>query len=281
MPTDSVLLDTTVQLWRIAYGPEEAAKFQRELDEKAGVYTTSFVFREFLNTIIGDLEYVHIQTSEILEPDEDGRAGLGRLVRFFAIGEGDYSQRSIRRLHLVTAELLDSFEHTRVPKKKILVRLERTARRWIRDFFRSSSRHGGQDSIICLTALDDSPDELEKMRHTRPFPPRPSFPKAVAGFLEDRRERVVRVEEEMRKTTKAKGRDDKLLTALKWLKDKDGRFDFHGRLRDYRVWNWRLGDLLIALETPEDVAIYSSDHAFVVLTRALGKPRHRGYRVPA
>ncbi len=279
MPTERILLDTTIQLWRIAYDPEESRKVHAELAGKE-VLTTSFVFREFLNTLIADLEYVHMQAAEVLHPAEDGRVGLDRLARFLATGKGNYSLRSIRRLHLVIGSLLESFAETRVPKSKILVRLERTASRWIRDFFRHPGNNGGMRSITCLTHLDDGPDELETLRQGRPFPQKPAFPRETGQFLESAETQVVRVEEEMRRVTKARGRDDKLLKVLGWLKGSDGNFEFTKRLRTQKAWNWALGDLLIALETPNGVAIYSTDRAFKVYSRALGKPRYLGYRAP-
>ena len=279
MAGDPLLLDTTVQLWRIAGGVEEAARFHSELSGAEDVYSTSFVFREFLNTIIADLEYVHRLAAANLQPEEDGRVGLGQLARFLATGKGNYSARSIRRLHLVIGMVLDSFEQTTVPKSKLLVRLERTANRFIRDFFRHPGGDGRLKPIDCLTGLDE-PGEIDELRAGRPFPRPPRFPRAAGQFLERRKGEVVRVEEEMERSTKAQGRDDKLLKALGWLKAKDGSFDFPTKLATPNRWNWTLGDLLIALETPDGVAIYSTDRAFTILCRALEKPRHEGYRVP-
>ena len=255
MSADRLLLDTTVQLWRIAYGAEEASVFHGELAGQKEVYTTSFVFREFLNTIIADIKYVYLQTQELLYPQDDGRVGLDQLVRFLAIGKGNFSNRSVRRIHLVIGMLLESFEYTRVPKGKILVRLERTASRFVRDFFRYPNQVGQYRSVICLAGLDDDPSELNNMRTCRPFPERPAFPRKVAAFLEKAKSQVEQVENEMSKATLAQGRDDKLLKVFRYLKDGRGRFDFSEKLRRYKTWNWALGDLLIALETPGDAAI--------------------------
>ncbi len=279
MCTERILLDTTIQIWRIAFNPEEAENIHRELEGKV-VYTTSFVFREFLNTLISDLRYVHNQASDVLQPGGEGRVGLDRLARFLATGKGNYSARSIQRLHLVMGSLLESFDQTRVSKNRILVRLERTANRWIRDFFRYPKRNGEMGSVVCLTGLDDSSAELERMRTGKPFPPAPPFPKGAAAFLDRTKAQVTSVEVIMKQATKAQGRDDRLLKVLERLKGKDGVFDFKDKLGQYKAWNWALGDLLIALETPGGVAIYSTDRAFRILTQALDKPRHLGYRTP-
>lgn len=280
MPADRLLLDTTVQLGRIAKGAEESRRFNEELTGKTDVYTTSFVFREFLRTIIADIEYVHVQTRETLRSDDDGRLRLSRLSQFLGIAEGNYSPRSIQRLHLVVGMLLEGFAQTKVPKSKILTRLERTASRWIRDFFRFSGEAGEERDVVCLTTLDDDPGDLESMRRARPFPPAPTFPKNAAPFLEERREQVERVEDEMKKATQAQGRDDKLLKFLGRLRGDDGRLDFLGKLPRYKSWCWRLGDLLITLETPEHAAVYSTDRAFTILTSAVGRQCYRGYRSP-
>lgn len=280
MPADRLLLDTTVQLGRIAKGADESRRFNDELTGKADVYTTSFVFREFLRTIIADIEYLYVQTRETLRSDDDGRLRLSRLSQFLGIAESNYSQRSIQRLHLVVGMLLEGFAHTNVPKSKILTRLERMASRWIRDFFRYSDETGEEREVVCLTALDDGPGDLESLRTARPFPPAPAFPKNAAPFLQERRDQVELVEDEMAKATQAQGRDDKLLKFLGRLKGEDGRLNFLGRLPRYKSWCWRLGDLLITLESPGDTAIYSTDRAFKILTRAVGRHLHQGYRSP-
>jgi hypothetical protein len=279
MSTDRLLLDTTVQIRRIAYGTEEARRFNEELADKADVYTTSLVFREFQRTIIADIEFLYTQTKEGLRADSDGRLALSQLSQFLGTTER-YSSRSVQRLHLIVAVILESFTHTKVPKKRILDRLERVANRWIIDFFSYSDKAGKECDIVCLTALD-APGDLKRLRQAGPFLPAPSFPARAASFLEERRGQVELVEAEMRKATQAQGRDDKLLKFLGRLKGKDGEFDFLGRLPRYKNWCWRLGDLLIALEIPEGVVVYSTDRAFTIIASAVGRRLYRGYRSPS
>ena len=93
---DSVFLDTTIQLYRIAYGPDMKRDIDAVLADKQ-VYSSSFVFREFLRTIIADLVWVHQQASTKLKPGDDGKVGLDQLSRYIALGENVYSARSIQR----------------------------------------------------------------------------------------------------------------------------------------------------------------------------------------
>ena len=278
---DSVLLDTTIQLYRVAYGPEMKRDIDRELTSKQ-VYSSSFVFREFLRTIIADLIWVHGQASTKLTAENDGKVGLDQLSRYIALGENVYSKRSIQRMHLVIARVLASFPATRVPRNKLLRRLERTIEEWVRDFFRIQVGSSLEiHSVECLRTLDDRPGELEELCCCDPFPPSPKFPRAAAQFLERSSVHVKQVEREMQSAKAKDGRDTHLLRVLGWLKGADGEYDFVDKLQVSKRWNWALGDLLIALETPSEVALYSTDRAFAILCKALGKVRYDGGAIRA
>lgn len=273
---DSVFLDTTIQLYRIAYGPDMKRDIDAVLADKQ-VYSSSFVFREFLRTIIADLVWVHQQASTKLKPGDDGKVGLDQLSRYIGMGENVYSARSIQRMHLVIARILASFPATRVPRNKLLRRLERTIAEWTRDFFLvQAAGSSTSQPVICLRTLDDHPDELDELRRCDPFPPSPDFPRSAASLLEKSKVQVEQVEQEMEQATLKDGKDPQLLRTLGWLKGDDGNYDFVNRLRVPKRWNWALGDLLIALEAPSGAAIYSADRSFSILCRALGKTWYTG-----
>jgi hypothetical protein len=110
-----LLLETTIQLYRVAGVTEVKREINRELHGKQ-VCTTSFVFRESLRTIINDVAYVH-RIAEQIPEGQDGRVALGRLVNVLASGPGNFSPRSRQRGQYVVAEILDSFNQNcrRVP----------------------------------------------------------------------------------------------------------------------------------------------------------------------
>ncbi|MEM1176699.1 MAG: hypothetical protein AAGM22_00015 [Acidobacteriota bacterium] len=291
MSPNRLHLDTTVQLSRIVYSAEETLAFDAELAGVEEVSTTSLVYREFLRTIISDIEYLHTNTDELIAADSRGFISLGRLSQLLGAARNRYSQRSIRRLHLVIGALTNQFARTRVRKNRVLRKLERMAQAYCRAFFVYTDRTGSAKEVIFLQGLEPPghlPEESRRssgrstLRHAaRPFPPRPLFPEGAATFLEARESQVTKVEQEMSAAPSKGGRDDKLLKFLQRLKANDGSFDFTGRLPKYRQKCWYLGDLLIAMECPDGAAVYSTDRAFPILCKALGLAHHMGYRSPA
>ncbi len=264
-----------MQLHRVADDPRIKTAIHHELHGKE-TYTTSFVFREFLNTIITDVAYVHSCAQKITE-DDDGRVALASLDRLLASGRGKWSPRAARRERLVTAAILEGFPQTRVSRQRLLTRLERIGQQWMRDFFKGLLPDGSRLTITCLCQLDDAPDELERMKQGNPFPEKPSFPQRAALFLDQHKEQVQQAEQAMHQAKVKEGKDKDLLAILCRMKNKQDDYDFPNLLRPNTRNNWRLGDLLITLETPTDTAIYTTNRHFDVLCAALGRKRYQGY----
>src|SRR5229473_5911559 len=127
-----VLLETTIQIHRIVDDPVVKETINSELADKS-VYTTTFVLREFLRTIIADVAYVHSMLKDL--PVRDGRVALGALSRLLAQGKNNYSPRAARREQYVIGAIVDYFSETIVPLEKLRCLLEMTVREWINDFF--------------------------------------------------------------------------------------------------------------------------------------------------
>ncbi|MBI1923263.1 hypothetical protein HYR99_03330 [Candidatus Poribacteria bacterium] len=271
-------METTIQLYRAVGDPETKQRINDELSDKDN-YSHSYVLREFLRTIIKDVAYVYMAVQTVGTAG-DGRVALENLDRFLASGRGNFSGMAARRERYVTAAILEHFNETRISSKELLRFLEMTAQQWIKDFFEAPLSDGGTYRIEeerFLTGLDEQPDELERwIFNHRPIPPPPPFPAGAAQFLHKHRHLVRRVEEFVQAAS-MREQDQNLLKILERLKDKDGRYDFLGKLKPNTRGNWALGDLLIALETPSDVHIYTTDQHYNVLCQALGKRRYQGY----
>lgn len=274
--TNELLLETTIQIFRVVETIETKANLNRELHGKQ-VFTSSFVYREFLRTIITDVIYVWNAVKETT-PDTDGQVGLGVISRFLAQGKGNFSARSAKRMHYVMAAVQESFKQTQIPQQRLIRRLERIGQQWERDFFEALSPIDGQAiPIHCLCNLDD-PSEIERLRQGRPFPEMPLFPTGAATFLEKHKELVQKAEEAMH-VAGARHKDSSLLDVLKRLKKTDGEYDFLQRLKINTRGNWCLGDLLISLETPPPPtgAVYTIDRHYEILCPAIGKLRYQGF----
>jgi len=232
------------------------------------------VFREFLRTIIKDLNFLHdrsfMSVRQMMSVWGSQSCSLvsRREKRFI-------SPRSAMRLLSIVGVLLESFKTTTVCRKQLQTRLERMCETWLDAFFQIRQLDGSPAPVECLTGLEESSAEWEALRRGDPFPEMPAFPGGAAKFLDERRDGVRAAEQAMTQAA-AHQRDESLLKILGRLKRKDAEYDFIEKLRPTTRGNWHLGDLLIALETPEGVSVYSRDKHFGVLCPALNKPQYRG-----
>jgi len=269
-------LETTIQIHRVVDDPDERARINGELNNK-DVCTTTFVLREFLRTVIQDLSFVHSTAREA--GAKDGKVALSKVARLLASKPLGFSARAAKRVQYVIAAILEQFEQQNVPLGKLLTFLEMTAQQWIEDFF--EIRHGTGSYLKipedqCLNALDEPPDEMDRwLRDHYPIPPPPPFPNGASSFLQKKRQLVQAVEHAMLEAT-AKNRDLALLKILGRLRDANTKYDF-AKLSARMRGNWALGDLLIALESPQDAHIYTTDRHYEVICRAIGTIRWKGY----
>jgi hypothetical protein len=270
----AVLLETTIQIKRVAGFPKHKEAINEDLKGKL-LRTTAFIYREFLRTVIADIEYVY--TSSLgLSPDQNGRVALSNLSRLLASGKGRFGSRQARREQLVIAAILDEFEETHVPPRRLIRFLEATAQEWVRDFFEVQFLDGTTAEIRCLLELLDWAGELDDLKKCNPFPPPPRFAECVARFLEERSDKVRLCEDAMRQP-KFRRKAAPLLKVLDRMKNDEGDYDFANKLTPRTKGNWWLGDLLIALESPPICAIYTTDGLFEALCDALGKRLYVGH----
>jgi hypothetical protein len=264
----TVLLDTTVQLHRIADEGKIRDLIENEL-ASTEVLTTSFAFREFLRGPINDIRFIH-SFVKTMPPDVDGLVALSALERFLARGPGNFSRRAARRERLITAVLREELVGNLTDRDFLLTLLERLAETWICNFFRTLGVEKPQ-AINCLRGLDETTTELDEMRESRPFPSMPPFPRRASEFLEHNHKQVKIVERAFVEPCKQGIRDKPLVSLLKRLKTPNGEFDFLKRLSPKTKGNWHLGDLLITLECPDYAFIFTTDRHYTLHTRCLGK----------
>lgn len=272
-----IFLETTIQIHRIANTLVIKNAINKELRSNKS-YTSSFVLREFIKTIIQDIAYVYYGVKSIEE--NDGKKILSELSFFLASGKGNFSPTAARREQLIIGSIIAEFPETNVPKKKLLSYLEMISEQWIEEFFNISSPNGKENIVQqnrFLTELDDFPDEMLKHILHKPVPKKPNFPKIAIDFLEKQKNRVKKIDIHLTRLSASK-RDNRLLNILTKAKDINGNLDFKNQLSYNSKSIWALGDLLISLETPDYAEIYTTDKHYVHLTTSLGKKLYQGYK---
>jgi hypothetical protein len=275
-PKIAVLLETTIQIHRIVDDPDIKDRINGELADKI-VYTTTFVLREFLRTIISDVRFILSMTEKLENAGiSDGILALSRLSQMLAQGIGNFSPRAPQRQYYVVAAILQYFGVTRVSIQELKIFLIMVAQQWLVEFFEIPISGNSYTNIreTCLCTLDESPEEIYHWIKQKPIPLSPPFPKGAAEFLQVRRIHVHEVEKSFERQ-KAKYKDVRLLDVLSSVKTKEGEYDFENKLQSRR--SWALGDLLITLETPLKVFIYTTDRHYDVLCNATGRRQHTGY----
>lgn len=269
----SLLLDTTIQIERLAGNQREL--MDRDLCRFQEIYATSISYREFLATLIQDLNDV-VDAGAHLAKENCVR--LSDICRHFAELRGGKS-RSAQRKHYAIARALDS----QLPDPVDLDVLQSVARRsqnqWSREFFRYScsfTLRNLRREIHCLQQAEDQPGELERLRRQRPLDTNPPFPtRGAARLLEGRKGEIRRLEAAIGKL--GGHRDRGLLQALRWARGEGEEYDFLAWFPDKAErTRRRFSDLLIALEAPPGVAIYSTDRHFEVICEALSIDRYTG-----
>lgn len=266
-----LLLETTVQRDRVMGDQKVRTKINKDLEDKR-LFTTSFVFREFSNTILKDIGFVH-DHAQAMELGADARVTLAALLRAIGMGKGNFSVRSVQRINFVVAEIVESFGKLSFSHRRLLDRLERLAQKWIYDFFQADLLNGQKVKISCLKTLDE-PGELDRLIFCNPFPPKPTFPIKAAALL-DKHSREVKLAEDAIRQSKRKSKEIPLLKILDRLKSKNGEYDFINKLNPGMRGVWWLGDLLIVIETHPSLAIYTTDGLFDIICPVFGKVRYK------
>jgi len=270
-----ILIETTIQVHRLVDETSVRQRLDRVLADH-DVITTSFVLREFLRTIIRDIYFVYDAAQGL--PELDCMVALENLSRILVRHPLGYSSRAAKRILYVIAMIQENFAQLHVPRRKLLRFLELTASQLIVKFFEIPLPNGSHiDLKPVLTDVDDDPDEMQNWIDShQPLPHSPPFPAGAARFLHDRQAAVHTVEVHLHSAA-ARERDGRLMTMLERMRNMDGQYDFLVKLTPTTRGNWALGDLLIALETPKEAAIYTTDKHYGILCRALGKSRHKAY----
>ena len=255
---------------RIAGDPDRRNAIDREL-RPFSLLTTTLVIREFLRTVIRDIDFIFQGVHEV-GADTEGRFHFDRLHNWLGDPSiANFSTRSFQRINRITAEI-----QRKLPVNPafddVTFFLKDLALTWLEDLLRARRSKSLSVPLQVLSGLESHDGELsEWISLNLPFPSFPPFPSAAHVFLEQRTVQVKEVYDAV--SIEAESRVDKHLKKSLERYWTEGEFSFK---RLDQKQDWHLGDLLIALEAPSAAMIYTKDHHFDLLCRVLGLSRFAG-----
>jgi len=260
-PARNIFIETSIQIERILGRIARKEQIRATL-EGAKVSTSSYIWMEFRRTALQAMAYL---LTIIRQMQQEGETDIlfSELMRRVAAGTAiGYSRRVLQRVLLAYGYILETFPRSPVRATTLIDYLEFNIERVIpARFFQ------GIDEVIKNTDCD----------LVRPNVPvgnyltnRLSCNAATAqcsliDFLARHQEKLLALEHALAQANPDQS-NPSALTALRRV-NKDVT-----KAKGERTC-WAFGDVIIALEAPDDALIYTTDNHFDVLCATLGKKR--------
>jgi len=251
-------LETTVQIERVLASPTRQNEWTERLAEKP-LATSSYVWMEFRRTVLQATAYVsHVITTF----EREGRRDLSfselahRLAEGQAIG---FAPRTSARVWRVYAALLDDLNRIVVPVQTLQEALTFYCDwLWPRRFFAGIAEY--VTSTDCDLVKPGA--TLGNYVRSRLSCNARTASCALVPFLKSHAEKLKALEEAM-SAGDPRAFDPATRIALQRV-----LADPHRALGERTCW--ALGDVLIALEVPDDTVLYTTDHHFELIASTLG-----------
>ena len=268
-----IFVETTAQVTRLTGIPPVRAALERGLAGHA-IITSSTVFLEFQRVVIE----AHQRILPSLDDVPDNGNGLVRLADLYgtlANASQIRSDRQAKRVLTVVASIQRRFgddPFVRVDDLRAFIKGEiRRFNQWRfftfgygADSIDINSTGGYLDGLECSVAADGFDSDTQK-RHLISCNAR-TRECAIRSVVSSHREVLNTLARELRDAdTKAANAAEKVAAF--------GPRELRGRKAVGQRLCWPLGDVLIALECPEDAFLLSSDHHFQVICAALNRSR--------
>lgn len=255
-----VFLETTIQIDRFLESRERRVEIRKNLVGKE-LCTSSYVRMEFQRTILKDLDYVLSTVDSEPVMTVDRKVSLERLLREVLRRQGEHAGRRIDRCCKIIAWLMEVFEHSLVKKAKIIEFLNDQMEDLRDEFFEVDlTAEGGE--IVNVNCSDFTDCTLVKTGkcHCR----REEAQCQLPGFLAKNAyvlEEVKRAFEAVAKQPTMTSSATRILTSepVNW------------NLAKGQGNCWPLGDTIIALESPPDSALYTTDRHYDVICPIVGR----------
>ncbi|MEM7536498.1 MAG: hypothetical protein AAF639_30215 [Chloroflexota bacterium] len=270
--TDEIFLDTTIQIDRLLQTADVQANIQQNLTNKR-IYTSSTVYMEFKRTILQDIRYVHalVERKCAIRPVQT--VLLSDIDRWLAGGEGNFSIRSRDRCKFVTATIKDAIPQNSVHKNRLFTFLQTMRFNLEMDFFSVDLGDNGyfdiseEDTYIDIAGCVLSRPEYPSgdILNTRLSCSAATTACKLDQFLTQHADELQAIHRRL-STLPAQQRDQRAFNVLT-----DVLANGYRRALGERSC-WALGDIVIALESPNNAAIYTTNEKhFSPLCEALSK----------
>ncbi len=264
----SIFLETSIQIERFTFLERLPTILHNLVGKK--MHTSCYVFSEFRRTLLRDIYFVHSLIQDQWGSEPGSTIDLGDILGALRRARGVRSERRLARFIWMAEGLFRCFGDESVPVPEVL--------EWLQDYmdmlaeeffvvdFGETTRDEREVEYHCLSHCDlaSNARSLAQM-----FCRREEASCWLSELLEGRSDSLQVVLAALQKAPADK-RDGKTLTTLQGILS---RGLFHNALGQRNCWP--LGDVIIALETPNDTPIYTLDDHYEPICEALGAVRYR------
>ena len=270
--TDGIFLDTTIQVDRLLQTADIQANIQQNLIDKR-IYTSSTVYMELKRTVLQDIRYVHALVERKCAASSTPTVLLSDIDRWLASGQGNFSVRSRDRCKFVTATIKDAFPQKNVHKDHLFAFLQTLVFDLEMEFFAIDLGHDSYFDIRAENAyIDIAGCVLSQPKHppgdilnTRLSCAAATTTCKLDHFFAQHADELHAIHHIL-SALPTQQRDTKAFNVLTDVLTNG----YHRALGERSCW--ALGDIVIALESPYDAAIYTTNERhFRLLCQALGK----------
>ncbi|MBU1662545.1 MAG: hypothetical protein KKD28_13850 [Chloroflexi bacterium] len=247
-----VFIETTVQIDRVLGGDETKATIEARLLNQ-NVITSTYVLMEFNRTVMDDFIAIHAAVS--------AERRLGDALLRLHQSDRRFRPRSLDRCLRIWGLLLNQLEEEPFSREKLLEILEICIEQLLPQRFMA-----GVGQLLDATDCDlpkDNPHFEEDRYHLRATCRKETARCRLPDFLHENHTVLETLQSRLLKSSEPELQlVGKTIAAVK---------------DDWQIARgqkncWRMGDLIIVLETPQDAAIYTTNHKhFKPLCAAIGK----------
>ena len=269
-----IFLETSIQVERLIHLERKPAIMYNLLGKQ--LHTSCYVFAEFRRTFLVDFRFLYSVVKDQWDGSGEREMRLSDLLDALSRVRAVRSERRFRRFFWIVSDLLRCFGDDPVPVSDVLEWLDEQSDAFTEEFFLvdSSGFNGKVETLEyhcssnCDLARDDR--DLSRMRCRREEARCP-LPQFLLAHKEHLRAILSAFE-----NAPSNKRDNRAMGVLQQLLASN---DFEKVKGQHNCW--RLGDIIVALEAPENVPIYTLDDHFDAICKALGKERYEEQTPPS
>ena len=266
---ETIFLETSILIHRMLYESWRQEQIEAKLDGKK-VITSEYVMMEFRRNTLQAINYLCSQL-RLLQQEGINEIRLGEFLITLSRAFGIFhSTRALQSVILVLSLVAESFEAQSYPIVKLIGELE-----WHRASLLANARRLVSE-IINKTHCDLVKEGIEigDFIHSRLSCNAKTTQCQLVQFLSAHQEQLTAIQEAM-ETAPGGNVDRRTLSALRRanadVTKALGEQTCSLCLPTTSSYGWALGDVIIALEAPQDALFYTADGHFEVICRAIGK----------